>query len=165
MIKLRTLGATSSLAMLAATAAGAAPSDACALLTPAQVSAILGATVGDGEPLMPTHREFCSWEEKGQSGGVGRNVRVSILSERMFTLGKTPMGMTQITAESGIGDEAYWSKIQGMVYFLSFRKGSTYVKVQSRTNPKAFASGNTPQLDEQDRQADRKLATEILKKL
>jgi hypothetical protein len=153
------------LTLIACTSAHAASNDACALLTPAQVSAVLGAPVNDGEALSPTHREYCSFNEAGKAGGSGRNVHISIIDEKKFTLGKTPVSGVEKTPESGLGDEAYWSKAQGMVYARSVKKGSNYVRVQSRTNKDAFAKANTPALDEQDRAVDRKLALEILKKL
>lgn len=159
------LGSMYALALIAGTAAHAASIDACALLTPAQVSASLGASVNDGAALSPTHREYCSFNETGKAGGAGRNVHISIIDEKMFTLGKTPISRVEKTPESGLGDEAYWSKAPGMVYVLSVKKGSSYIRVQSRTNKDAFAKANTPALDEQDRAVDRKLALEILKRL
>lgn len=159
------LGSTLALALIACTSAQAASNDACVLLAPAQVAAALGASVNDGEPISPTHREYCSFEEAGKAGGSGRNVHISIIDERKFTLGKTAFSGIEKTPESGLGDEAYWSKARGMVYVLSVRKGSSYFRVQSRTNKDAFAKANTPALDEQDKAVDRKLALEILKKL
>ncbi len=160
------LGSMYALMLIACTPAYAASNDdACALLTPAQVSAVLGAPVNDGEALTPTHREYCSFNEAGKAGGSGRNVHISIIDEKKFTLGKAPMSGVEKTPESGLGDEAYWSKAHGMVYVLSVKKGGSYIRVQSRTNKDAFAKANTPALDEQDRAVDRKLALEILKKL
>jgi hypothetical protein len=161
----KTLGVIGALTMTVATAAHAAPSDACALLTTAKLTAILGAPIDPGVSLLPTHKEFCNFNETGKAAGTGRNAAVSILTERQFTLGKTPMGKIEKTPESGVGDEAYWSKAKGMVYILTFRKGSTYLRVQSRTNPKPFVTRNTPALDEQDKAADLKLAAAVLKKL
>ena len=158
-------GSMYALTLIASMSAHAAPNDACTLLTPAQVGAALGTPVNDGEALSPTHREYCSFNETGKAGGVGRNAHISIIDEKKFTLGKTPIPRVEKMPESGLGDEAYWSKVRGMVYVLSVRKGSNYIRVQSRTNKEALAKANTPALDEQDRAADRKLALEILKKL
>ena len=143
----------------------AAGRDACALLPAAEVSSILGATVGEGEPLSPTHREYCAFNETGKAMGAGRNAQLSIIDERKFTLGRTAIAGIEKSAESGLGDEAYWSKARGIVYVLSVRKGSSYLRVQSRTNKDALARANTPALDEQDRAADRKLALAALKRL
>ena len=159
------LGSIYALTLIVCTSVHAASNDACALLTPAQVSTALGATVGDGEPISPTHREYCSLDEAGKAGGSGRNAHLSIIDQRKFTVGKTPMSGIETMPESGLGDEAYWSKARGMVYVLSVRKGGSYIRVQSRTNKDAFAKANTPALDEEDKAVDRKLALEILKKL
>ena len=153
------------LTLIACAPAEAASNDACALLTRAEVSTVLGVPVTDGEPLSHTHREFCRFGEAGQAGGAGRNVQISVIDEKKFALGKTPISGVEKTPESGLGDEAYWSKARGMVFVLSVRKGSNYIRVQSRTNKDALAKANTPALDEQDKAVDRKLAVEILKKL
>jgi hypothetical protein len=122
------------LTLIAAASAGAASNDACALLTPAEISVMLGAPVNAGEALSPAHREFCSFNEAGKPGGAGRNVHITILSEKQFTLGKTPVPGIEKTPEGGLGDDAYWSKVHRMVYVLSVKRGSSYIRVQSRTN-------------------------------
>lgn len=43
------------------------PSDACALLTQAQVTAVVGASVGTGERMVPSTASICAW--KDQPGG------------------------------------------------------------------------------------------------
>ena len=161
----KTLCMIGALSTVVGSTAQAAPSDACALLTTDELAVIVGAPMDAGVPILPTHKEYCSFHESGKAAGSGRNAALSILTEQQFTLGKTPVGKIEKTPESGVGDEAYWSKAKGMVYILTFRKGSTYLRVQSRTNPKPFATANTPALDEQDKAADRKLAAAILKKL
>jgi hypothetical protein len=48
------------------TAAMAAPrSDACALLTPTQVSAAVGQTVGSGKYMGPGFTRTCTWDSEG----------------------------------------------------------------------------------------------------
>jgi hypothetical protein len=157
-------GAMTVLILFAAGAAHAAGNNACALLTATEVSAVLGAPVDPGQPLTPTFLQYCSFNETGK-GATGRNTHISIIDEHKFALGKTPIAGIEKTPESGIGDEAYWTKAKGMVYNLSVKKGGNYFRVQSRTNKDALATSNTPALDEQDKAADRKLALEILKNL
>jgi hypothetical protein len=157
--------AMTALLLFAAGAAGAAGNDACALLTVAEVGTVLGAPVDPGQPLSPTLPQYCSFNETAKAGAAGRNAQISIIDEHKFTLGKTPVPGIEKSPESGIGDEAYWTKAKGMVYNLSVKKGSSYFRVQSRTNKDALAKSNTAALDEQDKAADRKLALEILKKL
>jgi hypothetical protein len=158
-------GVAAALILFFASGSHAADNNACALLTAAEVGAIVGAPMDPGAPLTPTLRQYCSFNETGK-GISGRNAHISIIDEHKFSLGKTPaIAGVEKSPESGIGDEAYWSKAKGMVYTLSVRKGSNYFRVQARTNKDALAKSNTPAIDEQDKAADRKLALEILKKL
>ena len=156
------LGTVCALTLISTTAANADSGDACTLLSAAEVSAAIGAAVDSGQPLSPTLRQFCVFNETGKPTGLGRNAQLSILDEHRFTVGKMPIGEIQKTPESGIGDDAYWIKAKGMVYILSVKKGGHYFRIQTRTNPD-MSKGNTPALDEQDRAADRKLAAGILK--
>jgi len=153
------------LILLAPAGSQAAGSDACALLSAAEIGAIVGAPMDPGVPITPTMTQYCSFNETGKGPGAGRNAQISIIDEHKFTVGKTPIGSLVKTPESGIGDDAYWTKPPGMVYNLSVKKGNSYFRVQSRTNKDALAKGNTPALDEQDKAADRKLAQAIIKKL
>jgi hypothetical protein len=155
-------GTSAVLIVFFSTNSHAAGNNACALLTAAEVGAIVGAPMDPGAPLTPTFPQYCSFNETGNGT---RNAHISIIDEHKFALGKTAIAGVEKSAESGIGDEAYWSKAHGMVYNLSVRKGSNYFRVQSRTNKDALAKANTPALDEQDKAADRKLALEIIKKL
>jgi hypothetical protein len=159
------IGAVAVLTLLVCAGAHAAGKNACALLSASEVGTIVGAPMDPGVPLTPTTPQYCSFNETGKGAGTGRNAQISIIDERVYTAGKTPISGIDKSPESGLGDEAYWSKARGMVYVLSVRKGSNFFRVQSRTNKDALAKSNTPALDEQDKSADRKLALEILKKL
>src|SRR5215469_7182455 len=137
------IGAMAALIVLVPDGAQAAGKDACALLSAGQVSAIVGAPMDAGTPLTPTMPQYCSFNETGK-GLAGRNAHISIIDERVFTAGKTPISGIEKSPESGIGDEAYWSKGRGMVYVLTVRTGGNYSRVQSRTNKDALAKSNTP---------------------
>lgn len=51
--------------------ASAAPlTDACALVTPAQVSAALGVTVKPGEYMLPSNKTICTFDSADQKKGV-----------------------------------------------------------------------------------------------
>lgn len=52
----------------------APPTEACSLLTPAQVSAVLGVSVGAGEKLVPNNTALCGREVSGQRKGLAAEV-------------------------------------------------------------------------------------------
>ncbi len=143
--------------------AAAAALDACSLLTSAEVAAALGVAVDAGERLTPTETRFCTWHERGNQHG--RNVRINFITQQQYEVGKTPVPNVVKTPESGIGDDAYFSKAQGMVFNLSVKKGTTYFRVMARSNPEAFVKGNDSGIDENDKNIDRTIARAVLKKL
>jgi hypothetical protein len=144
---------------------GGTPSDACALLTAAQVSSALGAVVGPGQPIMPNHTTLCTWREQGVPAGTERNITVSLMTVKSFDNGKTPMTGITKTPVSGVGDDAYFIEPRGMAAGLSVRKGDICFQVRARSNSTWFKSGKTPESEEKDQGVDRALALEILKKL
>ncbi len=148
--------------LIGSQAAGGTP-DACAMLTPAEVGAALGVAVGPGERLMPSEMRFCTWHEQGKK--QSRNVRIDFISERQYEMGKTPIADVVKTPERGIGDDAYFSKVKGMVFTLSVRKGTICFRVMARSNPQAFVKANDAAIDEKDKDIDRTLARAILRKL
>jgi hypothetical protein len=104
----------------------APPTDSCALVTPAQVSAVLGVNAGAGEHIVPSNTTLCGY------GGAGAQKRVvmAILKVSMFTGEKTPLkGITEESA-SGIGDEAHYMTTPGFGTGLSVRKGNFVFKVR-----------------------------------
>jgi hypothetical protein len=145
--------------------AAAAVPDACALLTEAEVSAALGVAVDPGERTMPTETRFCTWREHGKDEREARNVRISFLSAQDFKGGKPSHLAVGSTSESGIGDEAYFSKATGMVFLLSVRKGDIYFRVQARSSAGTPTRANTPTVDRKDQEIDRTLARTLLQKL
>jgi hypothetical protein len=161
LVTLALLSATLPLASPVALAA--TPSDACALLTQEEVAAALGTPVDAGERLMPNEPRFCTWHEHG--GKQARNVRVDFISEQQYQIGKTAIPSIVKTPESGLGDDAYFSKAKGMVFNLSIKKGGSYFRVMARSNAEAFAKSNDAALDEKDKEVDRAIARAILKKL
>jgi hypothetical protein len=146
-------------------AATQSPLDACALLSREEVSAALGVEVDPGEHLVPTETRFCMWREHGRDQMQARNVRVSVLSQRDFN-GARPSSLLPIsTPESGIGDEAYFSKVRGMIFLLSVRKGDSYFRIQARSNPGSPDRVNMSAADRRDQEIDRAIARALLAKL
>jgi hypothetical protein len=111
-----------------ATAAG--PGDACALLSAAQISSVLGVTVEEGEHIVPNSLTSCGWMGPGGASIGSKKIVLSLLSARSFQAGKTPVkGVTESTA-SGIGDEAYYVSMPPFGTALSVRKGSAYFQLR-----------------------------------
>jgi len=54
---------------------------------------------------------------------------------------------------------------RAMAMGLSVKKGDVCFQVRARSNPVWFKSGKTPESEQKDRDVDRALALEILKKL
>lgn len=109
----------------------AAPrTDACSLLTPAQVSAVLGVAVGSGEKISPGSTALCGWEVPGQKSLNRKRVVLSIYIQmgsmtpvQRFNNAKTPIkGVTKVPV-SGVGDDAIFATTPGLGTGLIFRKG------------------------------------------
>jgi hypothetical protein len=145
-----------------------ATGDACKLLTAAQVSAVLGVAVDEGDYNIPGHTQLCVWRERGKSAGIAQNVQVHFLTARQYDLPKT--GPFAKGPEGGLGDEAYWALTPGIGYTLSIKKGSTYIRVQSRPIPEGMARrSDTPadkaKWEEREKTVEKAIAAEVLKKL
>lgn len=131
-------------------ASAAPPTDACALLTPAQVRAVLGVTVGDGQHLFPSSSTLCGYGRPG----APKRVVVALISVTMFTQEKTPIEGIKKEAVAGLGDEAHFITTPGIGTGLSVRKGNVAFKVR--------VYGFAP---EQVKQKEKTLVGEALAKL
>jgi hypothetical protein len=145
-----------------------ASGDACKLLTAAQVTAALGVPVDEGTYVDATHPEFCVWREHGKPQMSAQNVQIHFMTARQFDAPKT--GPFAKGSENGLGDDAYWSYTPGIGFILSIKKGSTYIRVQSRPIPNGVArSADTPALkaqwDEKTKTVERTIGAEVLKKI
>ena len=111
--------------------AAAEPTVACGLLTPAQIGAATGATIGAGSPIAaPTS---CQWM------GEGKTVTLTINKTRA---GKSPVDQfnggkasKMITTEpvGGVGDDAYYVYFAGQTRAglgLVVKKGSSVFEVR-----------------------------------
>ncbi|HXT72629.1 MAG TPA: hypothetical protein VN785_02125 [Candidatus Angelobacter sp.] len=108
----------------------APPTDACSLLTAAQVSAILGVSVGAGEKILPNSTASCGWEVPGQKN-LGRKRAVLNIYTQMgsrtpvqrFNTAKTPIQGITKEPVTGVGDDAIFATTPGLGTGLIFRKG------------------------------------------
>jgi hypothetical protein len=117
--------------------------DACALLTPAQVSAALGVTVGAGTPTVPGHPEMCTWALASDPTHTGTHASIDITlalgsrtPRQRFETGKTPVPGIPKTPAPGIGDDAYYTKLTHAIT-LSVRKGEVALQVRVMGVPDA----------------------------
>jgi hypothetical protein len=131
-------GALLVLALGGTRAANAAPpTDACWLLTRAQVSAVLGVTVGAGEKIMPNSAAMCGWEVPGQKSLDRKRVVVSIYTQigsmtpvQRFNAAKTPIKGIPKEPVTGVGDDAVSVTTSGFGTGLIFRKGDSAFEVR-----------------------------------
>ena len=107
----------------------APPTDACSLITPAQVSAALGFGIGSGKALSPHDCQF------GEPGARAKTVLVEILGPMgkltpvdRFNTAKTPIGKIVKTAVSGLGDDAVYVETSGVALYV--RKGDFVFQIR-----------------------------------
>lgn len=107
----------------------AAPSDPCTLLTSAQASAALGATVSAGKPLAS---KVCQWQQEGKTGIESLKLDVTVIAPDRFARMKS-VTIGTVTNMSGIGDDAYYSTLKAgstTNTTLNVKKGDTAVVIR-----------------------------------
>jgi hypothetical protein len=140
-------------------ASASPPTDACTLLSEAQVATALGAQVDPGKHLVGPGD--CRWTERGKPAGADvALLQVNLTKPQAFEIGKTPIPKWNKPSVAGIGDDAYFAD-NGMVTFpvspsLSVKKGSVFVVIIAKV-PKAS-------IDE-TKAVEKKVASAILEKL
>ena len=105
------------------TAFAASPTEACTVLSKAQVTSALGSEVADGKYMMPTFKTTCTWNI--QKGGA---VTLQIQTLTFFNAGKGTMASSERSPATGVGDEAYYLGV-GPTTALCVRKGSGAFKI------------------------------------
>jgi hypothetical protein len=93
----------------------------CGLLTPAQISGVVGATVGAGQPIGTTG---CSWS----AASPHVIVTISQIDAGTFGTATTPIAGVVKTPLSGVGDAAIYTTLgqaPRTLTTLSVKKGST----------------------------------------
>lgn len=127
----------------------APPTDACAVLTTAQVSSALGSAVGNGTYIMPNFKATCTWTIP--TGGA---VTFALQTLVFFNAGKGALASMERTMASGVGDEAYYIGVDPTVG-LAVRKGNQAFKVSVYNSNLSL---------EQRKDIEKKLAQEALSK-
>jgi hypothetical protein len=109
-----------------------AETDACTLVTSAQVSAAVGVAVGAGAHVTPTFVKTCTWTPTASSSI--RAVTVNLQTAAFYDGGKqmaTKTAAASPTAKmksASVGDEGYYL-IEGEIAMLFFKKGNSSIKV------------------------------------
>ena len=119
-----------SVSLLSQVSFGAAESDACKLLTTAQVSAAVGFSVGEGTHVTPTFVKTCTWSAPG--GGGVQTVTLNLQTGAFFDGAKRQANVAIAAGASvksaGIGDDSYYY-VFGNQADLWVKKGGTSFKV------------------------------------
>ena len=139
MLSLRPLSAALSAALVFSAAAAtpvaryveasAAPTDACAMLTLAQVSAALEATSQAGKHISATITTSCIWSDDTAASIDHRRVTLSILHPQSFDLPRSTGAMKTAPAQ-GIGDDAYYVLYGKESPQLMVRKGGVQFSIR-----------------------------------
>ena len=109
-----------------------AETDACTLLTPAQVAAAVGGAVSDGTHVTPTFVKTCTWTPSGKSrlGSVTLNLQTAAF----YDGGKRQAAMAAAAVQgsgikpASVGDDAYYF-VTGDQAALFVKKGAVSFKV------------------------------------
>jgi len=112
-----------------------APGDACSLLTPAEVSAVLGEKILPGKhpPAMPNGKvimTLCMFGPSADPGIEDKKAVLTIITTRSFENGTIPMQGITKTPVSGIGDEAVFIITPGFGSGLNVRKGGSAFQIR-----------------------------------
>jgi hypothetical protein len=140
-------------------ASASSPTDACALLSEAQVATALGAQVDPGKHIIGAGD--CRWTERGKPTGADvALLQVNLARPQSYEIGKTPISGWNKPSIAGIGDNAYFAD-NGRVTFpvspsLSIKKGSVIVVIIAKV-PKSSI--------EQTKAVEKTVAIAILEKL
>ena len=112
--------------------------DACSLLTPAQVTAAVGITVGAGAYVTPTFKRTCTWSPEAAATATVKAVTLLVEPSNGYDQGKQLMQAAaarttgpkaaQVSSAS-VGDDAYYLTMGDGVTSLMVKKGSVALKV------------------------------------
>ncbi len=114
----------------------AAPIDACALITQAEVSAALGVTVAAGKHEVEPDPNQCIWIEAGKDMGTGKLAALALETPLRFKFETAPMKGMKLEPLPGVGDAAVY--IIGTGVFppaLSVKKGESAFQVRVQGFP------------------------------
>ena len=109
-----------------------ADTDACKLVTAAQVSAAVHATVGEGSHMVATFVKTCTWTPTASSSvkAVSVNVQTAAYYDGAKKVAiQTAAGVPKAKVKPvSVGDDGYYL-VEGQMVSLFFKKGSASAKV------------------------------------
>src|SRR5512135_923673 len=116
----------------ALSSAARADTDACTVLTPAQVGAAVGVPVAAGAHVTPTFVKTCTWTPSGNS--EVRSVTLFLQTATSYDGGKQMAGQMAAAGKgatmtpAGVGEDSYYFVVGDQVGLLA-KKGSVAFKV------------------------------------
>ncbi|MFZ1992249.1 MAG: hypothetical protein WAW96_21040 [Alphaproteobacteria bacterium] len=129
-VRLGVLCASFLLCAAAMPSAAKAETDACTLLTPAQVSAAVGFTVSAGTHVTPTFVATCTWTGSNSSGV--QFVTLHLQAATFYDGAKKQASMMTaagaVVKSAGAGDDSYYF-VEGPQVTLQVKKGNNSIKV------------------------------------
>lgn len=112
--------------VLAPNPAGAAPGNACSLLTPAQIKSATSADVGAGTA---GSAKLCSWSPSAPASSSVKAITLLLYSDtNAFEPGKHMPAPAVVTPVSGVGDDAFFLAVGDQVGLI-VKKGSGAFKI------------------------------------
>ncbi len=119
------------------TPAAAPVTDACAVLTPTEISAVLNVPIDPGKHIPQSSNIMCSWSQSGATGEVSLKLVLNFTNLDAFQREKASTSpRVALTPTSGIGDDAFYVTTEfGTSLFV--RKGKTAIgfSVRDRSLP------------------------------
>lgn len=100
--------------------------DSCDVLTPAEISAVLGVPIDPGSHTLIGSNILCNWSETGAPGDHAEKLALHFISPDAFNGEKVPAGDIEVTPAPGIGDDAIYVTTR-LGLSLMVRKGNTAV--------------------------------------
>ena len=100
--------------------------DPCSLLTPKEISSVVGATFGASKPISAT---ACSWIAPSGPASPGVTVTLAVQDAKEWDKATAPLAGVTRLPESGIGDAAIYT-IAGPFASFGVRKGAVTVIIR-----------------------------------
>jgi hypothetical protein len=136
------------------TAAATTPvTDACQVLTPAEITAVLAMPIDPGQHIPKTTTIMCGWPKTGVTGDS--EVMLNFTTPAYFEKERDPHPRITMTPAPGVGDDAYYITTQ-FGTSLIIKKGASVISftIRDKSIPSA-------QLMEKERALGLKAATRL----
>jgi hypothetical protein len=82
--------------------------DSCAVLTPAEISAVLGVPIDPGHHTIAFSTNMCDWRQTGAPATADPKLVLNFSSLESFNSEKAASEGARLTPAPGIGDEAFY---------------------------------------------------------